>query len=612
MFDINKFKNFNHNNTRYEKRIISLKDDWMNTESIEYTVNESLKNIDNKNKAFVVYWEPQSWKTEMMIALTAKLLDKWFKTIILLLNDNVSLLNQNLIRFKNSWLDPTPQNYKEILDSSINISNVENVIFCKKNSWDLQKLIEKLWKINNKIIIDDEADYATPNSKIKKNELTKINELVGELLNYDSYYIWVTATPARLDLNNTFENNSQDWVNFMPHPYYTGQDVFFPVNKSKIKFNLELLPDNDDSPKYLRKALFSFMVNVSFLNTIDSWVENNYSMLIHTSWKKADHFEDFKDIQNIFQILYDENSKKYNSYVENIWEIANERYSDKADDIVRYIINNIKRNSIILINSDWEKEQIPNAVSPSSLFTISIGWNIVSRWVTFERLLSMFFTRDVKHKIQQDTYIQRARMFWARWKILEYFDLTIPKTLYQDWHRAFVYHRLALDSLKNWELVWFEDTRISSVANASKDETNISFSKWEMSFEIFDYDEKIDDIINNKAYDWIEKLIQIKKIIWKIGIPNYLIDFIKKNTYWNSLLVWLYESLDVKTRWDYVDKENIINKKSSFLSDLFKKNRDDWTLHKLRIFYYSETWKARLFYKYSWVKLNFLKNIKND
>jgi hypothetical protein len=40
-------------------------------------------------------------------------------------------------------------------------------------------------------------------------------------------YIGVTATPARLDLNNTFDNKSTNWINFESHKKYTGQDVFF-------------------------------------------------------------------------------------------------------------------------------------------------------------------------------------------------------------------------------------------------------------------------------------------------------------------------------------------------------------------------------------------------
>ena len=56
------------------------------------------------------------------------------------------------------------------------------------------------------VIIDDEADYATPNSKINKQEKSRINELTGNLIGKTGVYIGVTATPARLDLNKTHEN----------------------------------------------------------------------------------------------------------------------------------------------------------------------------------------------------------------------------------------------------------------------------------------------------------------------------------------------------------------------------------------------------------------------
>ena len=76
------------------------------------------------------------------------------------------------------------------------------------------------------------------------------------------------------------------------------------------------------------------------------------------------------------------------------------------------------------MNSDKEVNAADNrtATDPTAPFTITIGGNIVSRGVTFNNLLSMFFTRDVKHKLQQDTYIQRARMFGSRGTYLKYFD----------------------------------------------------------------------------------------------------------------------------------------------------------------------------------------------
>ena len=63
---------------QYEKRIEILRNikKW-DTSNIEQTVNEVSKNIFEEGcRSLVIYGEPQSGKTEMMIALTARLLDQ--------------------------------------------------------------------------------------------------------------------------------------------------------------------------------------------------------------------------------------------------------------------------------------------------------------------------------------------------------------------------------------------------------------------------------------------------------------------------------------------------------------------------------------------------------
>ncbi|NHQ79880.1 P-loop NTPase family protein, partial [Elizabethkingia miricola] len=182
----------------------------------------------------------------MMIALTAKLLDEGFKIIVALLNDSVQLLGQNLERFQRSGLSPSPKKFSEILSPEVKIGEQQWVIFCKKNSSDLQKLIQKLNGIDNCVVIDDEADYATPNSKINKNEASKINELTGKLIGEKGIYIGVTATPARLDLNRTHQNQNEHWIDFPPHSNYTGQDIFFPVSTDNLPYRLTFLPDTGD------------------------------------------------------------------------------------------------------------------------------------------------------------------------------------------------------------------------------------------------------------------------------------------------------------------------------------------------------------------------------
>jgi|SRR3989344_1040876 len=436
MFDIDNFISQEENHSRYKRRIDFLLENNLYIESIEKAVASAVENIfEHKTRAFVIYGEPQSGKTEMMIALTARLLDEGFKIIIVLLNDNITLLNQNLERFRRSDIDPAPKNFTEILDPSVNIGNSEWIIFCKKNSKNLQQLISKLDNFQEKIIIDDEADYATPNSKINKNEKNKINELIEKLLGEKGTYIGVTATPARLDLNYTFENENDKWIDFSPHTFYTGQDVFFPMNYeelSSLSYNLDLLPDENDDPKYLREALFNFFINVARINLLaikENKEEENYCMIIHTSGKNVDQANDYRETIKVLNILKDRDNKYFESYFKKIWEMSEKKYLGEEDNITKYIIKNISRNLPVVINSDKDISTgyYESATNPATLFTIAIGGNIISRGVTFKNLLSMFFTRDVKHKIQQDTYIQRARMFGSRQKYLPYFSLHIPK-----------------------------------------------------------------------------------------------------------------------------------------------------------------------------------------
>jgi Z1 domain len=240
--------------------------------------------------------------------------------------------------------------------------------------------------------------------------------LTEKLIGTEGTYIGVTATPARLDLNKTHQNQNEYWIDFPTHSNYTGQDKFFPVAIDNLSYRLTFLPDDDDAPKYLREALFSFMVNVAYLNKTVNDPEQNYSMLIHTSGKKADHSVDYKQIVKIFEALKDDKNPNHEAYFKRIWEVADKRYPGHADALTKYAISTRDRNNIVVMNSDKEVNAADNrtGTDPTAPFTIVIGGNIISRGVTFKNLLSMFFTRDVKHKLQQDTYIQRARMFGSR------------------------------------------------------------------------------------------------------------------------------------------------------------------------------------------------------
>lgn len=522
MFDANRFRVIEEKNNRYENQISRLHKKGYNTRFIDDTVERAVENINNRYESFVIYGDPQSGKTEMMIALTAKLLDSGEDTIIVLVNDNVKLLEQNLRRFRKSELNPTPVNYTEILEEK-NL-NRKLVIFCKKNKNDLEKLIGKLVELKRVIVIDDEADVASPNSKVNKNLRTKINELVFQILSNNGAYIGVTATPARLDLNNTFKNDTNRWVRFLPHEDYVGMTVFFPLKGAVDKYNLNLLSDDFDSPKHLRNAIFSFLVNASALNIYEK-VRCNFSMLIHTSGKKVDHSVDYKVVLSTLEILSDDTNSKWDKYIEMIFYDAEKKFGvSKADEITRFIVENRNRRVVAILNSDKKTDIDPT--DPPALYTFAIGGNIVSRGVTFENLLSMFFTRDVKHSLQQDTYIQRARMFGNRRKYLKYFELWIPESLYSDWRRSFAYHYLAIEMIDNEKRapVWIGDKRIQPVANTSIDRSTVNFDSGEMLFNKFEWISAIKDIIN--ISDTEKRLRTLQMAIGADSLPSYIINLI--------------------------------------------------------------------------------------
>lgn len=612
-FDINRFRSPIRGSVEYERQLERLRGTGKDVRSIESAVRGAIDNVRiNAGRSFVIYGEPQSGKTEMMICLTGKLIDEGFDFILHLLNDSVDLLGQNLGRFSSSGLAPAAKHFSDILDPAVQIKGHRHVVFCKKNGSDLRKLYEKIGKIDRVVVVDDEADYASPNAKINKGSKTPINDLITEILGTTGIYIGVTATPARLDLNNTFENDSKLWVTFPPHPAYTGQNIFFPLDH-RTSYRLNKIPDHGAGPEHARRALFGFLVNAAYLNNYVNDTEQNYSFLIHTSGKKVDHKVDRDTIYNCLTELLERKSGDFAKYTKAIWELAKERYADADADpnkLTHYILDNIGRHKTLVLNSerDW-KDNSAAATNPSALFTIIIGGNIVSRGVTFDNLLSMFFTRDVKHKIQQDTYIQRARMFGSRGNYLEFFELTIPTSLYEDWHRCFVFHRLALDAIKGGfgSLVWLGDNRIAAVAASSIDRSTVDLNRGEMSFAMFDFDFAIDEIAraNGPSRAKIERLAAITG---EAAFPDYVRRYITATCPAGDDSLAVHTSSIVSGK-DY-DIDNIERRKGLMGKTQLESDKFPKAVHHLKVFR-NDNGKARLFYKLAG-SIQFIKNTAHD
>jgi len=558
--------------------------------------------------SLVIYGEPQSGKTEMMICLTAKLLDEGHSIIVHLMNDSVDLLSQNLTRFKDSGLAPAPRSLSELLESSASPTPKELVVFCKKNVRDLDKLIARLNGKGKVVVIDDEADYATPNAKVNQGTKTKVNERVGKLIGADGSYIGVTATPARLDLNNTFKNDTAKWVNFPPHSKYTGQDVFFPLNK-QVTYRLSFL-DQEGNAEDARKAFVRFLVTAAYLNFYENAAEENYTMLIHTSGRRKDHEADRVTIEKSVQALIDSDSEDFDALVTQVHTEALKLYPTRdANHLTDYVVKNASRAALVVLNSRRDRAHWgTSATEPSSPFTVIIGGNIVSRGVTFRNLLAMFFTRNVTHRLQQDTYIQRARMFGARGKYLKHFELTIPQQLYADWHRCFVLHKLALETINNklGSPVWIGDSRVSVAAASSIDKATVVLDKGEMSFGIFDYTPDLDSIVMPQQSS-AETLAKLRAKIGNKALPQFLIDYIKAASPEGIVSLAIHTASSIAGSKD-ADQATISRDKGFMGKSQLETAKFPDAVHHVKIFYNKKN-KAKLVYKFQG-SLQFVQNLK--
>lgn len=555
---------------RYEKQLELMRAKKLETTCVQAAVEDSLKNLPNGGKtAFVIYGHPQSGKTEMMICLTAKLLDLGHRVIIHLMNDSVDLLAQNLERFGSSGLSPAPMTPAEAIKKGVFDS--ESVIFCKKNGRNLGKLLEAIEEarkngqcVNSLVVIDDEADFASPNAKINVGKKTPINDYIDNIIGKDGIYIGVTATPARLNLNHTFDNKPEHWVRFPAHSNYTGQSVFFPENLTAPVGYRRVWLANGGTEGEARTAIIRFCVTVAHLN--QSSTQENYSMLFHTSGKKAQHEVDTATIEKLIQDLRSNNGPVFESLAREAFDIARKLYpEDSANTLAQYVIANISRSRLFVLNSTRDRVSLTgSATRPSSPFTFYVGGNVVSRGVTFDNLLAMFFTRDVANKLQQDTYIQRARMFGARNKYLKHFELSIPENLYNDWQRCFVFHGLSLKSIENKleAPAWVGDKRIAVAAPSSIDQTTVQVDKGEMSFAMFKWDESLDAIAGAAPHS-ILTLKSIQNIIGISALPTYLIEYLSRYDGENSLVV--HRSMLIKKYQDEVLRT--IDRRQGFLGN---------------------------------------------
>lgn len=440
----------------------------------------------------------QSGKTTNFLSLIAKAADSGYRLIIVLsgMTDNLreqtqERLDSRLFIDRSQWTPLTQKNIDfndsqtpphSLLNPTIQNAPVA-VAIVKKNKRRLKSLHNWLSQLNYEtrskiplLVIDDEADQATPNTA-RPGRQTEINRLVEALTDPafmpKNVYLGYTATPFA----NFFMDDSSV-VNLYPN------DFIFPLKPGKGYigaeeiFGRDAINDADeakDPEVTVLREISSTEVDIvrggrwrieeclevgnSQLLTSVLWFilatacreyregKRDFStMLIHTSSKTADHAALSESLKPLFAGLRDNKIYEdvYSTLLREIWDTE----CSDPDNVwigeipswaaLESMVRKVAGEIIVKIDNFRSDDRIsyPDDEAFPRKPRVVIGGNTLSRGLTLEGLVTSYFMRTSR---QYDSILQMGRWFGYRPGYQDLQRIWLPNShpsYFKDWFKA--------------------------------------------------------------------------------------------------------------------------------------------------------------------------------
>ena len=404
------------------------------------------------NKTGIVIGKVQSGKTSNFIALLALAFDNGYNLAIVIGGNTTELLTQNVNRLKNSFNvnvnklkvlhskdnhdEITPEKIKGFLDNGNKVLIVTLKSPQKKNQKHMTRVSQlfddSVMANETTLIIDDEGDQATLNSKVYSNDsdiekkVSQTYKVAMELKEKIKRhcFISITATPQANILIKTSDMLSPDFGQLVkPGRGYCGLSVFHGEEQDKY---VKVIPDEEESlldvdsgiPKSFTNALAAFYVS----NAIRKARGDNkiHSMLIHPSVRIPDHEMVQKKVNDLLSewktiIKLGKQDISYEMSLRPLFLNAYQMYindgvvTKKFQEIEDTILDCVKTSSDVLV---FNSDQI-NAGSNANLYEtrIYLGGVILDRGITIKGLTITYIIRRAKGYQNVDNTEQRARWF---------------------------------------------------------------------------------------------------------------------------------------------------------------------------------------------------------
>lgn len=441
----------------------------------------------------LVIGDVQSGKTSTYTGLICKAADAGYKVIILLTGTIESLrtqtqqrIEEGFVGYDSSKLIPSDKDYyvgvgkndrqikvtvltsrDDDFTSSISqiVTSIESnkiVLFViKKNVTVLTKLLGWLKSRNAgadgrihypMLLIDDEADNASINTRKEDEDPTKTNALIRKLIDIftQSNYVGFTATPfANIFINPTttaeMENMDlfpENFIYCLPTPQdYIGptsifgldghyRDSLIPITDAGMEeedgypfFCKHKKHWNGTLPSSLTDAVYAFLL-ANAIRDLRQDTNSHRSMLINMSrFVKVQHVikrhveQILKDAYSAikFHCSKDNPRNLSNPILKKMYEIWDKYYSSLEfdwDDICQVLLSSIEHIQISVVNSSKNSDKLNyNEHDKEGLRVIAIGGLALSRGLTLEGLIVSYFFRNTA---TYDVLMQMGRWFGYR------------------------------------------------------------------------------------------------------------------------------------------------------------------------------------------------------
>lgn len=402
----------------------------------------------------------QSGKTGNFAGVIAKAVDAGYRVVIVLAGIYNNLRAQTQLRLEH---DVFGDDWDLLTDDICDLGVVRHpvrqlrttrmtALVVKKNPKRLENLRNALRDLPEEhrrklpiLIIDDEADQATPNTPTKQVEVSTINRLMREIWEEVQVgsYVAYTATPFANVLMNADDEKElfpSDFITSLkPGPTYFGAERVFGIaegvddsGEQRYADGLDMVrsvPDTDlkelkpPSNKELREEFVPPIVD-SLADALRWFIiatavrrlrgdTGHSSMLVHTTHYAAPHMAMRGQVekwiqQEIANCVLSKYKKLWN--MEHNRVVAGEPSPAHEWQAVAALVEPVLQSAKVIVDNGLSEDRL-DYTKEDGQTVIAIGGGTLARGLTLEGLVVSYFTRSTN---TYDTLMQMGRWFGYR------------------------------------------------------------------------------------------------------------------------------------------------------------------------------------------------------